>query len=265
MKNYCINCKGNVIDFSVPKVMGIVNVTPDSFFAGSRCETEKDILERTERHLSEGAEFIDLGACSTRPGYTEIPENEEIKRLDFALKLITDKFPDVVISVDTYRSNVAEFAAKNYGISIINDISGGLSDERIFSVASKYSTCYVLTHNTEEDMMQFFVRQTDKLKQLGVKDIILDPGFGFAKTLDGNYDVLRDMEKLQIFEMPLLVGISRKSMIFKLLNITPMESLNGTSVLNTISLNKGADILRVHDVKEAVETVKICQKAGFIR
>ena len=241
MKNYCINCKGNVIDFSVPKVMGIVNVTPDSFFAGSRCETEKDILERTERHLSEGAEFIDLGACSTRPGYTEIPENEEIKRLDFALKLITDKFPDAVI------------------------ISGGLSDERIFSVASKYSTCYVLTHNTEEDMMQFFVRQTDKLKQLGVKDIILDPGFGFAKTLDGNYDVLRDMEKLQIFEMPLLVGISRKSMIFKLLNITPMESLNGTSVLNTISLNKGADILRVHDVKEAVETVKICQKAGFIR
>ena len=265
MKNYCINCKGNVIDFSEPRVMGIVNVTPDSFFSDSRCQTEKDILEKTEKHLSSCAEFIDLGACSTRPGYTEIAENEEIKRLDFALRLITNKFPEAVISVDTYRSGVAEFAVKNYGVSIINDISGGLADENIFSVAAKYSVCYVLTHNTEEGVMQFFVRQTDKLKQLGVKDIILDPGFGFAKTLDENYELLRDMEKLQIFEMPLLVGISRKSMIFKLLNITPAESLNGTTVLNTIALNKGADILRVHDVKEAVQSVKICRKTGFIK
>lgn len=264
-KNYCINCKGNVVSFETPKIMGIVNVTPDSFFAASRCEKEKEILDRVGMFLSEGADFIDLGACSSRPGYLEIAESEEIKRLDFALGIVTSEYPEAVISVDTFRSGVADFAVREYGVSIINDISGGLKDERIFEVAAEHSVSYVLTYNTsDEDMIPFFVRQTGKLRSLGVKDVILDPGFGFAKTLDENYAVLSEMEKLNVFEMPLLVGFSRKSMIFNLFDITTAEALNGTTVLNVIALGKGADILRVHDVKEAVQAVKICTKAGFI-
>ena len=263
-KSKILNCNGRLISLDTPQVMGIVNVTPDSFYSPSRCNTENEIVEMTKRHLAEGATFIDLGAYSTRPGCSPVSESEEIRRLDFALGVITENFPEAVISVDTFRSLAAHFAVKNYGVSIINDISGGLADEKIFDVAAETGACYVLTHNTSEDIVRFFVSQCERLRNAGVKDIILDPGFGFTKTLDDNYTFMRDLENLKVFEMPVLVGISRKSMIYKFLGITPEESVNGTTVLNTIALNKGADILRVHDVKQAVEAVKICGKSGFI-
>jgi len=256
-------------------VMGIVNVTPDSFYSGSRCQSENEVVERVKKHLSEGATFIDLGAYSTRPGCEDISAVEEINRLKPALDIITKEFPQALISIDTFRSQVAEFAISEYGVPIINDISGGMLDEKMPEIVGKYHAAYILMHmigtpqnmqsncnynNLIEDITKFFAVQSEKFRKAGTNDIILDPGFGFSKTLDQNYELMNKMQDFEIFGLPILVGISRKSMIYKLLGGTPADSANGTTVLNTIALLKGADILRVHDVKPAVEAIKICEK-----
>ncbi|MBR4266928.1 MAG: dihydropteroate synthase [Bacteroidales bacterium] len=274
-KHKTINCSGKIIDLSEPKVMGIVNVTPDSFYSGSRCQSENEVVERVKKHLSEGATFIDLGAYSTRPGCEDISAEEEINRLKPALDIITKEFPQALISIDTFRSQVAEFAISEYGVPIINDISGGMLDEKMSEIVGKYHAAYILMHmigtpqnmqsncnynNLIEDITKFFAVQSEKFRKAGTNDIILDPGFGFSKTLDQNYELMNKMQDFEIFGLPILVGISRKSMIYKLLGGTPADSANGTTVLNTIALLKGADILRVHDVKPAVEAIKICEK-----
>ena len=274
-KHKTINCSGKIIDLSEPKVMGIVNVTPDSFYSGSRCQSENEVVERVKKHLSEGATFIDLGAYSTRPGCEDISAVEEINRLKPALDIITKEFPQALISIDTFRSQVAEFAISEYGVPIINDISGGMLDEKMPEIVGKYHAAYILMHmigtpqnmqsncnynNLIEDITKFFAVQSEKFRKAGTNDIILDPGFGFSKTLDQNYELMNKMQDFEIFGLPILVGISRKSMIYKLLGGTPADSANGTTVLNTIALFKGADILRVHDVKPAVEAIKICEK-----
>ena len=274
-KHKTINCSGKIIDLSEPKVMGIVNVTPDSFYSGSRCQSENEVVERVKKHLSEGATFIDLGAYSTRPGCEDISAEEEINRLKPALDIITKEFPQALISIDTFRSQVAEFAISEYGVPIINDISGGMLDEKMSEIVGKYHAAYILMHmigtpqnmqsncnynNLIEDITKFFAVQSEKFRKAGTNDIILDPGFGFSKTLDQNYELMNKMQDFEIFGLPILVGISRKSMIYKLLGGTPADSANGTTVLNTIALLKGADILRFHDVKPAVEAIKICEK-----
>lgn len=278
-KKFTLCCSGKIISLEEPKIMGIVNATPDSFYSQSRCNSEKEIIEKTQKHLSEGATFIDLGAFSTRPGCENIPQEEEIRRLDFALKIITDNFPQAIISVDTFRSKVAEFCLDKYGVAIINDISGGMLDEKIFETVGKYHAAYILMHmkGNPQNMQQFcdyqdiiaevtdfFIRQSKKAEAMGINDIILDPGFGFAKNLDQNYLLMSQMDSFKILQKPILVGISRKSMLFKLLNITPEEALEATTALNTIALNKGANILRVHEVKPAYQAVKICSKANFL-
>lgn len=263
------------MDLSEPKVMGILNATPDSFYAGSRKQTEQEIVERAGQIVSEGGAIIDVGAFSTRPGATEVSEAEEMERLRFALGIVRREMPDLVVSVDTYRPDVARMAVEEFGANIINDVSeGGLTGivdtplEQIsetypamFRVVSQLRVPYILmsVQPTLRDMLLGFSKKVQQLRDLGVSDIILDPGFGFGKTLEQNYLVMSEMEKLSVLELPLLVGISRKSMIYKLLGFTPEESLNGTTALNTVALMKGASILRVHDVKEAVECVKMIQ------
>lgn len=267
-----INLKGTLTDVSDPLVMGILNVTPDSFFANSRYQTEKDIAERAAAILQEGGAIIDLGAYSSRPDSVDVSEEEEMKRLAFALEIINREFPDAILSVDTFRSQVARRCVEEYGVAIINDISGGQIDPKMFETVASLHVPYILMHmlGTPQTMMQhthyenfmqevfcYFAEKINRLRLLGVNDIILDPGFGFSKTLADNYRLMKHLADFRIFELPLLSGISRKSMIYKLLDTTPAESLNGTTVLNTLSLMGGANILRVHDVKEAVETVKI--------
>ena len=261
------------MDLSEPKVMGILNATPDSFYAGSRKQTEQEIVERAGQIVSEGGAIIDVGAFSTRPGATEVSEAEEMERLRFALGIVRREMPDLVVSVDTYRPDVARMAVEEFGANIINDVSeGGLTGivdtpleqtsetyPAMFRVVSQLRVPYILmsVQPTLRDMMLGFSKKVQQLRDLGVSDIILDPGFGFGKTLEQNYLLMSEMEKLSVLELPLLVGISRKSMIYKLLGSTPEESLNGTTALNTVALLKGASILRVHDVKEAVECVKM--------
>lgn len=279
-KKTTITCKGEIIDLSTPRVMGIVNITPDSFYDASRCPNEKAIIEKVAKHLSEGATFIDIGAYSTRPGCEDIPEKEEIERIGFAMEIINREFPNTIVSVDTFRSKVAEYAVEEHGVSIINDISGGMLDTNMSKVVGKTKAAYILMHmigtpqnmqqncnydDVVSDIMKFFADQAEKFRQEGANDIILDPGFGFSKTLDQNYELMSRMDEFKVLGLPILVGISRKSMIYKLLDSTPAESLNGTSILNTIALSKGADILRVHDVKQAAEAIRICEKAKYIR
>ena len=263
------------MDLSEPKVMGILNVTPDSFYVGSRKQTEQEIVERAGQIVSEGGAIIDVGAFSTRPGATEVSEAEEMERLRFALGIVRREMPDSVVSVDTYRPDVARMAVEEFGANIINDVSeGGLTGivdtpleqssetyPAMFRTVSQLRVPYILmsVQPTLRDMMLGFSKKVQQLRDLGVNDIILDPGFGFGKTLEQNYLLMSEMEKLSVLELPLLVGISRKSMIYKLLGSTPEESLNGTTALNTVALMKGASILRVHDVKEAVECVKMIQ------
>ncbi|MCQ2250042.1 MAG: dihydropteroate synthase [Bacteroidales bacterium] len=273
-----ICCRGRLIDLSTPKVMGIVNVTPDSFYDQSRCNTEEKIISQVRKHLEEGATFIDLGAYSTRPGCEDISPDTECERLGSAMRIIRREFPDAIVSIDTFRAGVALRAIEEFGADIINDISGGMLDPGMLDAVAKTKAPYILMHmkgtpqnmgehcqygNMMDEIIKFFATQVEKLKLLGANDIILDPGFGFAKTLDQNYELLQNMDTLRIFGLPILVGVSRKSMIYKLLGGTPQESLNGTTVLNTIAISKGAGILRVHDVKPAMETIQICQKAGF--
>jgi len=261
------------MDLSEPKVMGILNATPDSFYAGSRKQTEQEIAERANQIISEGGAIIDVGAFSTRPGAAEVSEAEEMERLRFALAIVRRESPNVAVSVDTFRPDVARMAVEEFGANIINDVSeGGVTGivnqpldqtnetyPAIFRTVSQLRVPYILmsVQSPLRDMLLGFSKKVQQLRDLGVKDIILDPGFGFGKTLEQNYQLMGELEKLSVMELPLLVGISRKSMIFKLLDVTPDESLNGTTVLNTIALMKGASILRVHDVKEAVECVRM--------
>ena len=238
---------------SQPLVMGILNVTPDSFFEGSRVQTEKAIAERANQIVGEGGAIIDVGAMSTRPGYDDIPVEEEMRRLKQALPVICREQPEAIISVDTFRPEVAQMALEEYGADIINDISGELSP-----VSNHPSPIIVMSSAaTIDEMLIDLAGKVGRLRSKGQKDIIVDPGFCFGKTVEQNYAVLRQIEKLQVLRLPVLVGVSRKSMIWKTLDVTPEEALNGTTALNMVALEKGAAILRVHDVKEAVETVKL--------
>ena len=270
-----INVNGRLMDLSEPQVMGILNVTPDSFYAGSRSETEKDIVQRLHQIIDEGASIIDIGGYSSRPNAEHISAEEEMNRLRNGLEIIRKHQPDAVVSVDTFRADVAKMCVEEYGVAIINDISAGQMDEQMFPTIAKLGVPYIIMHmkGTPQDMQvspqydhflkeifYYFSEKVQKLRDLGVKDIIIDPGFGFGKTLEHNYELMNHLEEFSLFELPLLVGVSRKSMIYKLLGTTPEEALNGTTALHTIALLKGANILRVHDVKEAVESIKIVQK-----
>ncbi len=267
-----INLNGSLVDLSTPIVMGILNITPDSFFEGSRYQTEDRICYRAEEIIRQGGKIIDVGGYSTRPGAEAVTEEEELNRIIFAMKIIRKKFPEIPISIDTFRSRVALIAVRDFGAVIINDISGGELDGKMFETVAALKVPYILMHtkgnpqtmqqNTDyvdfiPEIFLYFAEKADKLKQLGVNDIILDPGFGFAKTLEQNYELLAKMNLLSQFGFPVLAGVSRKRMIWQLLDSSPGESLNGTSVLNILALTQGAHILRVHDVKEAIETVKI--------
>lgn len=269
-----INVNGSLLDLSQPRVMGILNVTPDSFYAGSRTQTEAEIVRRVKQIVSEGAAIIDIGAYSSRPNADNVSAREEMERLRMGLKILFEIQPDAVVSVDTFRADVARMCVEEYGVAIINDIAAGEMDANMFHTVAALNVPYIMMHmqGTPQSMQQhphydnllkevflYFARKVQQLRDLGVKDIILDPGFGFGKTMEHNYELLSHLEEFRIFELPLLVGVSRKSMIYRLLDITPQEALNGTTVLGTICLLKGADILRVHDVKEAVETVRIVQ------
>ena len=278
---YAINVHGRLMSFDTPVVMGILNCTPDSFFAGSRKQTESEIADRANQIIIEGGGIIDVGAFSTRPGADEVSEEEEMRRLRFALPIVRREQPDAVVSVDTYRPNVAKMVVEEYGADIINDVSeGGITgivdkpleekyvvdgDDKfkdypaIFRMMGHLKVPYILmsVQGNMRDMVMGFSREIQQLRDLGVKDIILDPGYGFGKTIEENFAILREQEKLQVFGMPILAGLSRKRLIWKVLGITADEALNGTTVVDTIALMNGADILRVHDVKEAVQAVKI--------
>ncbi len=267
--SYTLNIRGKLIDLATPKVMGILNCTPDSFYVGSRKQTEHDIAERANQIIQEGGTMIDVGAFSTRPGAKEVSEEEEMARLKAALQVVRREQPDAVVSVDTYRPNVARHCIEDWGADMINDVSeGGLTGivntpiheaENMFDIIGQLKVPYILmsVKSNLHDMMISFADEVQQLRNRGVKDIILDPGFGFGKTLQQNYEIYNDMERLGTLQLPLLVGISRKTMIYKLVGGDPTTALNGTTVLNTAALLKGAGILRVHDVQEAIESVKI--------
>lgn len=254
--NDTLNVKGQLMDLSEPRVMGILNATPDSFYAASRQQTEEQIAERARQIIGQGASFIDVGACSTRPGADRATEAEEMERLRTALAVVRREQPGAVISVDTFRPDVARMAVDEYGADVINDVSPTVE---MFRMVSRLRVPYILMSSkpTLREMLLEFAGWVQQLRDFGQKDIILDPGFGFGKSLEENYAVLREMERLQVMELPVLVGVSRKSMIYKFLGTSPDEALNGTTMLNTVALQKGAAILRVHDVREAVECVKM--------
>ncbi|RHL12772.1 MULTISPECIES: dihydropteroate synthase [Bacteroides] len=269
-----INVNGSLLDLSVPCVMGILNITPDSFYAGSRMQTEAEIAARAQQILDEGAGIIDIGAYSSRPNAENVSPREEMERLRMGLEILRKTHPGAVISVDTFRADVARMCVEEYGVAIINDIAAGEMDTDMFRTVAELNVPYIMMHmqGTPQNMQQhphyddllkevflYFAQKVQQLRDLGMKDIILDPGFGFGKTVEHNYELLAHLEEFRVFELPLLVGVSRKSMIYRLLGNTPQDALNGTTVLDTICLLKGADILRVHDVREAVETVKIVE------
>lgn len=275
MNSKTINIKGQLLSLDEPQVMGILNVTPDSFYAGSRKQTEAAIIDRIETILREGASIIDVGGYSSRPDAAEVSETEEMQRLEMALQPLLQHYPDVVVSVDTFRSSVARQCVEKYGVAMINDISGGELDERMFDTVAQLRVPYIMMHmrgtpqtmqqqtdyeDVTADLLKYFSQKLERLFRLGVNDVILDPGFGFSKTLAQNYELMRHLDDFRIFGLPLLVGVSRKSMIYKLLETTPEESLNGTTVLHTYALLQGADILRVHDVRAAKEAMRIVQQ-----
>lgn len=270
--NKSININGQLLNFDEPWVMGIVNITPDSFFSGSRKNSEEEIISACKKLIDEGGKIIDIGGQSSTPYSQFLSADEEIRRLRPALKVIRREFPDVLISVDTFYGDVARVTVQEFGVNIINDISGGQIDDTMFKTAAELQVPYVLMHmrgvpqtmqqftdydNLYQDIIRYFAEKMDELHQLGLNDVIVDPGFGFSKTLAQNYELMSYLPYFDILESPILVGISRKSMIHKLLKTSAEDALNGTSVLNTFALMNGADILRVHDVKEAVECVKI--------
>lgn len=271
-----LNISGKLMPLDPPLIMGILNVTEDSFFDGGKYTEEAKIVARAEQIIREGGDIIDIGAVSTRPGAQDLPEQEEIARIQRAVSAVRAALPNAAISVDTWRASVAR-AAVPCGADIINDVSGGTFDPEMIPTMGQLQVPYILMHTPEKpdtmqqhtdyedilaEMIQFFGQQIEKLHEAHVHDIILDPGFGFGKTLEQNYFVLQNMDAFKVFDLPILVGISRKSMIYKLLGTTPDYALNGTTVVNTLALMKGAHILRVHDVKEAVEAVKICASFG---
>lgn len=272
MNHNTINVRGRLIDLSTPKVMGILNATPDSFYSGSRKQTEREIADRANQIMDEGGTFIDVGAFSTRPGAVEVSEEEETERLKRAIAIVRREQPDAPISVDTYRPLVARRCIEEFGADIINDVSeGGITgivdtpiheQGDMFKTVGELKVPYILmsVKSNMHDMLKAFAEEVQTLRDYGAKDIILDPGYGFGKTLDENYAILSEAERLLTLELPVLVGVSRKSMIFKLIGGDPTTSLNGTTVLNTISLMKGAAILRVHDVREAWECVKMTKR-----
>ena len=270
-----LNVNGRLLDLSTPQVMGILNVTPDSFYAGSRSRTEAEIAARACQILDEGASIIDIGAYSSRPNAEHISPEEEMQRLRTGLEILNRNHPDAIISVDTFRAEVARQCVEEYGAAIINDISAGEMDEQMFPTVARLNVPYIMMHmqgtpqnmqkephyeNLLKEVFMYFARKVRQLRDLGMKDIILDPGFGFGKTLEHNYELMAHLEEFGIFELPLLVGVSRKSMIYRLFGATPQEALNGTTVLDTVALMKEADILRVHDVREAVEAVRLIEK-----
>lgn len=270
-----INLNGRIIDLAQPVVMGIINVTPDSFFDGGKYKTEKKVLKRAEEILAHGGSIIDIGAVSTQPGKEGISTKDEIDRLLPAVKAVKKEFPEAAVSIDTYRSWVALKIIEDCGPCIVNDVTGGNFDDHMFETIGKLGVPYILMHmlgtplkmqeNPEyediiRDISLFFTERVKQLTKAGVKDVIIDPGFGFGKTLDHNYELLNRLDSFKVFQLPLLVGMSRKSMIYKLLATNPDEALNGTSVVNTLALMGGADILRVHDVREAVEAVRILKR-----
>ncbi len=254
--HYTLNCNGRLLDLSEPQVMGIINLTPDSFYAASRKQAEGEIMARCHQILLEGASIIDVGACSTRPGGGLVSEEEEAERLQRGLRLIRREMPDAILSIDTFRPEVARMCIEEYGADIINDVEG--SDE-MFQTVARLRTPYIYMSRkaTVHDILLDFAQTVQRLRDLAQKDIILDPGFGFGKTPEENFQLLRELEKLHVLDLPLLVGMSRKRMVWQTLKVTPDNALNGTTVLNTVALQKGASILRVHDVKEASEAVKL--------
>ena len=269
-----INVNGQLLDLSTPKVMGIVNLTPDSFFEGSRVQTAEQVAQRVRQLLTEGADMLDMGAYSSRPGADDLPMEEEMRRLRKGLTVLRKEAPDAIVSVDTFRADVAKMCIEEYGVAIINDIAGGELDSNMFDTIARAHVPYIIMHmqgtpqnmqqaphyeNVLKEVMLHLAEKVRILHEMKVNDIILDPGFGFGKTLAHNFELLAHLNEFDIFQLPLLVGVSRKSMVYKTLGITPAEALNGTTVLHTIALSKGANILRVHDVKEAVEAIRLWQ------
>ena len=269
-----INCKGQIIDLSTPKIMGILNITPNSFYDGGIYSLEKNAIAQVEKMLKEGATFIDIGAYSSKPNAEFVSQEEELIRIIPVVKAILKEFPVALLSIDTFRSTVAQECLNN-GAALINDISAGSLDEKMMEVISKYNIPYIMMHlrgtpqtmqnqtnydNLIKEMITYFSDKVNKARSLGINDLIIDPGFGFAKTTDQNYEILSNLELFKILELPILAGVSRKSMIYKPLGVTSNDALNGTTVLNTIAISKGANIIRVHDVKEALECVKLCEK-----
>lgn len=272
---YTININGKLLDLSEPQVMGILNITPDSFYAESRKEDEEAIEKRTRQIVEEGASIIDIGAYSSRPGADDVSPAEEMERLRKGLSVVRRLYPEAVVSVDTFRADVAKMCVEEYGVGIINDIAGGEMDKNMFKTVAELGVPYIMMHmkgtpkdmqtaphydNMMQEIIGYFARKVQQLRDMGAKDIILDPGFGFGKTIDDNYELMAHLADLRIFELPILVGVSRKSMIYKLFGTTPQEALNGTSVLGTLALERGASILRVHDVRECAEVVEIVKK-----
>lgn len=269
-----INCKGELIDLTAPKVMGILNVTPNSFFDGGKYQNESEILQQVEKMLIEGATFIDIGAYSSKPNAELVSEEEELNRIVPIVNLVLKHFPETLISVDTFRSKVAQVCVEN-GAALINDISAGHLDENMLQTVAQLRVPYIMMHmrgtpqtmqaltqydDIVKEMLFYFSERINKARSFGISDLIVDPGFGFAKTIDQNFEVLKKMELFQMLELPLLVGVSRKGMIHKTLNGTAETALNGTTVINTFALSKGAKILRVHDVKEAMESITLINK-----
>ena len=271
MKKTTVNCQGQLLNVSEPQIMGILNVTPDSFYDGGRYADESAIINQVERMLTEGASIIDIGGYSSRPGAKHISEKEELERVIPIVETIHSEFPDAILSVDTFRSSIVAKAIES-GASIINDISGGELDNKMFEIIAHYNVPYILMHmkgnpqtmknessykNMMEEIILYFSKKINALRKMGVNDIIIDPGFGFSKTLEQNYELLHKLNEFKLFELPILVGISRKSMVNKILNVKAEDALNGSTALHALAITNGANLLRVHDVKEAIEVLKI--------
>ena len=272
-----INCKGQIIDLSTPKIMGILNITPNSFYDGGKYSSENNAILQVEKMLNEGVTFVDIGAYSSKPNAEFVSEKEELNRIIPVVKAILKEFPETLLSIDTFRSSVAQECINN-GAALINDISAGSLDKKMMEVIALNNVPYIMMHlrgtpQTMQDqtnyehlineILTYFSDKINKARSLGINDLIIDPGFGFAKTIDQNYEILSNLELFKMLELPILTGVSRKSMIYKTLDTSPEEALNGTTVLNTIAIKKGATIIRVHDVKEAMECVKLCEKLVY--
>ncbi len=270
-----INCSGQLLDLSEPKIAGILNITPDSFYDGGKYTSEQSVSKRIKNLIDEGADIIDVGAFSSRPGAKLISVKEEKKRLQFALEIIRKLYPEIILSVDTYRSETAKFVVNNFNVAVINDISGGNFDEKMFETVANLQVPYIIMHmsgtpenmqknpkynDVVKDLLKFFSKKINQANKIGINDILIDPGFGFGKTIEHNYQILNKLELFQMTERPIFVGLSRKSMIYKLNNETPENALPGTLALNMIALQKGASILRVHDVKETKQVIAVYKK-----